>query len=137
MRGCALANQGFAGVVGEAAGGEVCTSHCLAMFMVIWSRKSPDIRAVSLSCWMKRTMPSWSIAMRMGKSAAANWVRVLGATTSVGVPCCCSTGVLGVKGLVGDAGVGNSMEHRQTVVEDGLRVIRVQRSVDLKGIGLG
>jgi len=77
MRGCAERGQGLVEVEGAVAAGGVCLGHCLAMYIVIWSRKSPVLRAVSLAGWMKRMMPLESVAMRSGKSVAANWVRVL------------------------------------------------------------
>src|ERR1700733_15103135 len=71
------------------------------MCMMIWSRKSPGLRAVSLAGWMKRMMPLGSVAMRRGKSVAANWLIVVGGTMRVGVPRSCSAVVLGNSGGTG------------------------------------
>src|SRR5882757_6514204 len=101
MRGCAFVGQGLVEVEGAVATGRVCLGHCLAMCIVIWSRKSPGLRAVSLAGWRKRMMPLGSVAMRRGKSVAANWARVAGGTMRVGVPRSCSAAVFGGSGWAG------------------------------------
>src|SRR3984893_1997299 len=103
--GLCTGGHGLVEAEGAAAAGGGCLGHCLAMCMVIWSRKSPWLRAVSLAGWMKRMMPLESVAMRSGKSVAANWVRVAGGTIRVGVPRSCSAAVFGGAGA-GGGGVG-------------------------------
>src|SRR5882757_6222726 len=93
--------QGLVEAKGTVADGGVCLGHSLTMCMVTWSRKSPGLRAVSLAGWMKRMTPLGSVAMRSGKSVAANWVRVAGGTIRVGVPRSCSAAVFGGSGWVG------------------------------------
>src|ERR1700731_2935980 len=87
--------QGLVEVEGAAVAGSLGLGHCSAMCMVIWSRKSPGFSAVSLAGWMKRMMPLESVAMRRGKSVAANWARVAGGTMRVGVARSCSAAVFG------------------------------------------
>jgi hypothetical protein len=101
MRGCALGIQCSVGVEGAVDVGGIGLGHCSAMWDVIWSRKSPGLSAVSLAGWMKRMTPFESVAMRRGKSVAANRVRVSGATMRVGVPRSCSAAVFGGSGAVG------------------------------------
>src|ERR1700733_3078688 len=104
-KGLCIEDQGRIGVEGGVVADGVCLDHCLAMCMVIWSRKSPGLRAVSLAGWMKRMMPLESVAIRRGKSVAANWARVAGGTIRVGVPRSCSAAVLG-----GSGGAGSLLE---------------------------
>src|ERR1700738_684099 len=101
MRGCAERGQGLVEVEGAVAAGDVCLGHCVAMCIVIWAGRSRVWRAVSLAGWMKRMMPLESVAMRSGKSVAANWVRVAGGTIRVGVPRSCSAVVFGGSGWLG------------------------------------
>jgi hypothetical protein len=57
------------------------------MCEVSWSIAPPETRVLSGAAGkMRRMMPSWSVAMRKGKSVAAKLARVEGATTKVGVP---------------------------------------------------
>ena len=101
MRGCALVGQGLIEAGGAVAADGVCPGHCLAMCMVTWSTKSPGLRALSLAGWMKRMMPLESVAMRSGKSVAANCMRVAGGTIRVGVRRRSSAAVFGGSGEVG------------------------------------